>query len=104
MGQNFGKYKEKIDIIPNNTEKFMSISIGNDRNKKGCMYLRFIDSLQFMNESLDGLVKNTNNFYHLEFEITNNNKLLKRRIFIHMTTWIHGIGLMKHSCLINRFF
>ena len=30
--RNFGKYKEKIDIIPNNTEKFMSISIGNDRN------------------------------------------------------------------------
>ena len=57
----------------------MSISIGNDRNKKGCMYLRFIDSLQFMNKPLDRLVKNTNNFYHLESEITNNNNLLKKK-------------------------
>ena len=31
--QNLGKYNEKIDIIPNNTEKYMCISIGNSRNK-----------------------------------------------------------------------
>ena len=43
------------------------------------MYLRFIDSLQFMNESQNSLVKNTNNFYHLESEITNNNNLLKKK-------------------------
>ena len=32
-----------------------------------------------MNKSLDRLVKNTNNFYHLESEITNNNNLLKKK-------------------------
>ena len=42
--QNLEKYKEKRDIIPNNTEEFMSTSIGNDRNKKGYIYLRFIYS------------------------------------------------------------
>ena len=31
--QNLGKYNEKIDIIPNITEKYMCISIGNSRNK-----------------------------------------------------------------------
>ena len=58
--QNLGKYKEKIDIIPNNTEKYTPISAGNSRNKH--VYLRFIDSLQFMSDSLESLVKNMNNF------------------------------------------
>ena len=76
--QNLGKYKEKIDIIPNNTEKYMSISIGNIRNKQ--VYLRFIDSLQFMSDSLESLVKNINNFYHLESDIKNENiNLLKQK-------------------------
>ena len=39
----------KISCIPNNMEKYISFSIGN---------LRFIDSLQFLNASLDTLVKN----------------------------------------------
>ena len=29
--QNFKKYKEKIDIIANNTEKYMSISMDNSK-------------------------------------------------------------------------
>ena len=62
--QNLGKYKEKIDIVPNNTEKYMSISIGNSKKKQ--VYLRFIDSLQFMTDSLESLVKNIDDFYHLE--------------------------------------
>ena len=39
----------KISCIPNNTEKYISFSIGS---------LRFIDSLQFLNSSLDKLVAN----------------------------------------------
>ena len=76
--QNVGKYKEKIDIIPNNTEKYMSITIGNSRNKQ--VYLRFIDSLQFMCESLENLVKNIKKFCHLETDIENDNlNLLKQK-------------------------
>ena len=76
--QNLGKYKEKIDIIPNNTEKYMSISIGNSRNKQ--VYLRLINSLQFMRDSLESLVKNINNFYLLETDIKNENiNLLKQK-------------------------
>ena len=43
-----------------------------------------------MNESLDRLVKNTNNFYHLESKITNNNNLLKKKdinSFDYMDSW-----------------
>ncbi|XP_069109117.1 uncharacterized protein [Argopecten irradians] len=45
-----GKFKSKpLSCIPNNMEKYMSFSLGN---------LRFIDSLQFLNASLDTLVSN----------------------------------------------
>jgi hypothetical protein len=40
---------QKIDVIPNSYEKFMSFSIGD---------LKFIDSLQFMSSSLEKLVEN----------------------------------------------
>ena len=45
-----GKYKnKKLSCIPNNMEKYISFTLGN---------LRFIDSLQFLNASLDSLVTN----------------------------------------------
>ena len=48
--QGLGKLKkENIDCIPNNTEKYISFSINN---------LVFIDSLQFLNSSLERLVDN----------------------------------------------
>ena len=48
--QGLGKLKhKKINCIPNNIEKYMSFSIDN---------LDFIDSLQFMNASLEKLVSN----------------------------------------------
>jgi hypothetical protein len=40
---------EKLSAIPNSSEKFLSFSIGS---------LRFIDSLQFMNASLEKLASN----------------------------------------------
>ena len=61
--QGLGKLKgEKINCIPNNTEKYISFSIGN---------LNFIDSLQFMTSSLERLVSNlskegSSKFYHLK--------------------------------------
>ena len=48
--QGLGKLKnKKINCIPNNTEKYISFTIDN---------LDFIDSLQFMNASLEKLVSN----------------------------------------------
>ena len=40
---------KKLSVIPNHSEKYLSFSVGN---------LRFIDSLQFLNESLEKLVTN----------------------------------------------
>ena len=43
------KFNLKVDVIPNGLEKYMALFLGRD--------LVFIDSMQFMNSSLDKLVK-----------------------------------------------
>ena len=48
--QEIGKFDLKVNVIPNGLEKYMAFRI----NKN----LVFIDSMQFMNSSLDSLVKN----------------------------------------------
>ena len=48
--QEIGKFDVKIDDIPNGLEKYIAFTI--NRN------LVFINSMQFMNSSLDVLVKN----------------------------------------------
>ena len=48
--QELGKFGFKINIIPNELEKCISFSINNK--------LAFIDSFQFLNSSLDTLIKN----------------------------------------------
>ena len=45
-----GNFDVKVDVIPNRIELYMAFTI--NRN------LVFIDSMQFMNSSLDSLVKN----------------------------------------------
>ena len=60
--QDIGKLNVKIGVIPNGLEKYMAFTI----NKN----LVLIDSMQFMNSSLDALVKNLsdNDFKHLSQE------------------------------------
>ena len=48
--QEIGKFDLKINFIPNGLEKYMVFKI----NKK----VAFVDSMQFMNSSLNSLVKN----------------------------------------------
>ena len=48
--QEIGKFDVKVNLMPNRLEKYMTFSINNN--------LVFIDNMQFMNSSLDGLVKN----------------------------------------------
>ena len=64
----------KIDVIPNRLEKYMTLIL----NKN----LVFIDSMQFMNSSLEKLVKNlsNNDFKYLTEEFGSKNlKLLKQK-------------------------
>ena len=58
------KFDVKVSVIPNGLEKYMTFTI--NRN------LVFIDSMQFMNYSLDSLVKNLsdNDFKYLSEELS----------------------------------
>ena len=47
--QEIGKFDVKVNVIPNGVEKYMAFAITNN--------LVFISSMQFMNSSLDALVK-----------------------------------------------
>ena len=49
--------KKKINVIPNNLERYVSFSLGP---------LRFLDSYQFMSSSLSALANNLEDFPHLE--------------------------------------
>ena len=48
--QETGKFDIKVNVIPNGLEKYMAFTINTN--------LVFIDSMQFMNSSLDALVRN----------------------------------------------
>ena len=65
--QEIGKFNKDINVIPNNTEKYMAFMI--DRN------LIFIDSFQFMNQILSSLANNSpkDGFYHTKNEFGSNN-------------------------------
>ena len=61
------KIDVKVDVIPNGLEKYMAFI--NNKN------LVFIDSMQFMNSSLDALVQNltSNDFKYLDKNLMVNN-------------------------------
>ena len=70
----FHKFNLKINVIPNGLEKYMAFFSGKN--------LVFIDSLQFMNSSLDKLVKNLSDedFKYLVKEFGFDNlKILKQK-------------------------
>ncbi|XP_077983947.1 uncharacterized protein LOC144438679 [Glandiceps talaboti] len=69
--QTLENVNEKINIIPHSMEKFMAIMVGTN--------LVFIDSLNFLNASLEKLVSNTSDFKYTEQEFPNSLKLLTRK-------------------------
>ena len=72
--QEIGKFDVNISVVPNGVEKHMAFTI----NKN----LVFIDNMQFMNSSLDSLVKNLSDidFKHLSQEFSGDLlKLVKKR-------------------------
>ena len=67
----------KIDVIPSNTEKFLSFSIG---------ALRFIDSYQFLSASLDDLVKclakdDMDKFSYTKQQFPNSSLVFEKRVY-----------------------
>ena len=76
-----------MSVVPNALEKYMAFTI----NKN----LVFIDSMQFMNSSLDSLVKNLsdNDFKYLPEEFSA--KLSKEKEYIFMKIWTVLKGFLK---------
>ena len=77
------KFNLKVDVIPNGLEKYMAFFLGRD--------LVFIDSMQFMNSSLDKLVKNLSDedFKYLVKEFGSENLEIlkqKKKVLILMNT------------------
>lgn len=78
-----GKYKDRnISCIPNNMEKYISFSLGN---------LRLIDSLQFLNASLDTLLSNSakegpHKFQQNIFQILFTNAFCYAKVYSLMTS------------------
>ena len=72
--QKISNFDVEIDVIPNGLEKYMAFTINN--------FFFFIGSMQFMNSSLDTLVKNLsdNDFKHLSQEFSDEKfNLIKKR-------------------------
>ena len=63
--QAMARVQGEIKCIPTNTEKYISFSLGN---------LRFIDSLNFMQSSLENLVKGTDSFSVMQKIVPEENK------------------------------
>ena len=71
--QKIGKFNKVINVIPNNMEKYMAFMVDD---------LTFIDSFQFMNQSLSNLANNLpkDGFYHTKKEFgTENLELITRK-------------------------
>ena len=91
------KFNCNINVIPNELEKFMSFSLGKN--------IVFIDSMLFLNSSLDKLVNNLNKSKYLS-KVFKENKLelvKKKRIYPYeyMDNFKH---LKKIICLIKNVF
>ena len=92
------KFDVKISVIPNGLEKYMTFFL----NKK----LVFIDSMQFMNSSLDKLAKNLSykDFEYLIEEFGSKNlDLLKQKGAFLTNIWTVLKDLMKKNYLLKIF-
>ena len=89
------KFNCNINVIPTGLEKYMSFSLGKN--------LVFIDSILFLNSSLDKLVNNLNEFKYLS-EVFKGSKLelVKKREYIIMNIWTNFKNLKKIVYLIKN--
>ena len=102
--QELGQFGEKkVSCIPNNTEKYISFSVDN---------LVFMDSIQFMNASLDTLVTNLSKsgglsrFQHLIKHTENNKASLLLRKGVYCYEYMDGPDKFNCDCLppIDAFY
>ena len=90
--QELGRFGKKINIIPNNMEKYMSFSVASEYEyekngelvKREHFNLTFIDSFQFLSSSLSQLVNNLknsglDNFKYVNEEFGENTDIMTRK-------------------------
>ena len=95
--QHLGKYKKmRLSCIPINSEKYISFTLG---------HLQFLDSLNFMNESLGKLVDNLaaegdQHFHHIKRHFTDSEerKLLLRK-GVYPCEWMDHSDKMEYTSL-----
>ena len=98
--QEIGKFNKDINVIPNNMKKYMAFMI--DRN------LMFINSFQFMNQSLSNLANNLpkDGFYYTKNEFGSNNLELIAKKGVYPYDYMDGFGKFKEEGLpsIENFY
>ena len=91
--QEIGNFDVKVNVIPNGLEKYIAFTINKD--------LVFIDNMQFMNSSLDALVKN---LLEMDFKYLSHSggliELVKKKESIHMNIWTVLKSFLKINYLI----
>ena len=93
------KFDVKASLIPNGLEKYMVFFLNGN--------LVFIDSMQFMNSSLDKVVKNLldEDFKYLVEEFGSKHvEFLNKKVLILMSTWTVLKNSSKRNCLLENIF
>ena len=91
------KFNCNINVIPNELEKFMSFSLGKN--------IVFIDSMLFLNSSLDKLVNNLNKSKYLSKVFKENKLELVKKKRIYPYEYMDNFkNLKKIICLIKNVF
>lgn len=91
--QGLGKYKEeRLSVIANTSERYLSVTLDS---------LRFLDSLQFMNASLDTLVSNLEpSKFKILREFNNVDLLLRKGVFPY--AWFTDESKLLETCLPDK--
>ena len=88
------KFNCNINVIPNGLEKYMNFSL----NKN----IIFIDSMLFLNSSLDKLVKNLNNFKYLSNVFKDKQLELVKKKGIYPYEYMNRFKRFKENCLPDK--
>ena len=84
------RFNCSINVVPNGLEKYMSFSLGQN--------IVFIDSMLFMNSSLDKLVKNLNDFKYLTNAFKERELELVKQKGIYPNEYMDSFKRFKENC------
>ena len=92
--KDLSKFNCNVSVIPNGLEKCMSFSLGKN--------IVFIDSILFMNSSLDKLVKNLNDFKYLSSVFSGEQLELVKQKGIYPYEYMNSFKRFKEDCLPDK--